>query len=176
MNDVISYTFNDAIDKEIRKYHLIPHRVTRETLYKKNHIYYSSYWGAIFKVLSVEYDEKTNEFFGAYIRYESNYYGMICSELNIDDYELEIDHKKLYKENIVNSNIPYSGAEIRYWFFVNNINGFNPVYRGFWKFVDNTSGHKISDENKYIVCADINPKTGNYINCMMKRVKDTSRM
>lgn len=175
MNDIISYTHNTIIDTEIRKNHLIPHRVTREIPYRKNNIYYSSYWGSIFKVISVEYDSDTKEFLGAYIRYESNYYGMICSELNIDDYELEVDVKKIYKQNIINSNIPYSGAEIRYWFFVNQINGFNPVYRGFWKFIDNTSGHKIVDDNKYIVRADINPKTGNYINCIMKRVKDTGR-
>lgn len=175
MNDIISYTFNESIDSEIRKNHLIPYRVTRTTPYRKGGIYYSSYWGAIFRVLSVEYDDKTKEFLGAYIRYESNYYGMICSELSIDDYELDFDYKKLYKKNIINSNIPCTGAEIRYWFFSNKINGMNPVYRGFWKFIDNTSGHKISDHNKYIVLAKTNPVTGNYVECMMKRVKDTSR-
>ena len=48
----------------------------------------------------------------------------------------------VYKDNIVNSDKFYSGAEIVYWFFMNNINCSNEKYNGFWKYVDTHSAHR----------------------------------
>jgi hypothetical protein len=170
MNSIIRYTEHKKIDNEFKKYHLIPYRVIRETRYERKGYYYSEYWGSIFKVISVDYDNETGELQGAYIRYENGYCGMLCTELDINDYRLIKDTKSLHNTNIINSGEPYSGAEIVYWFFINKITGLNPIYRGFWKFVDINSAHRISDTANYIVTAEINPKNGCYVGCKMKRV------
>jgi hypothetical protein len=166
MDCCVRYT--EKLDDKIRKNHLIPYRVIRETRYEKKCYYYSNYWDSIFKVLSVDYS-KSGELLGAYIHYENGYYGSLCTELDINDYKLIKDTNNLDKINIINSGEPYSGAEIVYWFFINKITALNPVYRGFWKFIDVSSPHRISDNVKYYILADISPKTGNYIKCRIKK-------
>jgi hypothetical protein len=156
------------MDKRIRSNHLIPYRVIRETKYEKKCYYYSNYWDSIFKVLSVDYS-KSGELISAYIHYENGYYGLLCTELDVNDYKLVKDINNLDKINIINSGVPYYGAEIVYWFFINKIMALDPVYRGFWKFIDNNSRHRISDNTKYYITGDINPKSGNYINCKIKK-------
>ena len=102
--------------------------------------------------------------------WEDGNYGLICTDLELyKDYRLDKDHNNLHTVDIINSGKIYTGAEIIYWFFMNNINCFDPKYKGFWKFIDTYSQHRISDYNKYKIVADLNGK-GYYTNCRIIRV------
>ena len=96
----------------------IPYKFEEGTELKLYRRYYSSD-NDIFKVL------KIYQYFGV------EYYDIVINNAmqavlsypvsNIS-YELVPDHKDIKNKNIINDNEWYTGAEIRYWFFVNRIN------------------------------------------------------
>ncbi len=167
----ISYSPNENINDKIRKKHYIPYLISNKNIkYEANRWYYNAYWGQFLKVISVKYD-RYNVLEECYIRWEDDMYGLICTDLEIgSDYKIEKDYKEIYKENIINNDKIYTGAEIIYWFFINGITCFNKKYKGFWRFIDNSSDHRIYDFNKYKVVADID-NNKNYINCKIIRIK-----
>lgn len=169
MSCIIKYSDRKNIEKDIRKFKLIPFRVSLGTKYEACAMYYTKHWGTIFRVTSVEYDDN-GELQGAFINYDTDFCGLLSTELNQGDYRLRKDFHNIYKKNIINSNKIYYGAEIVYWFFMNNITSKNPVYKGFWKFVDDDSRHRIADTTRYKISADIDPKTGYYIHCKIKKI------
>lgn len=164
---------NEKIDSTIRFKHYIPYRVDRSVRYKSNKMYYCDYWGQFFKVISARYD-KYNILIDAYIRWDDGNYGLICTNLDIEDYLVEKDTTDLYKVNIINNKNSYTGAEIVYWFFMNNISQIDKKYSGFWKFVDRSSSLKILDNTRYFLTANVSPE-GYYINCKVHRDKNPSR-
>lgn len=169
MKEII-YTTNNRINEMIKEKHIIPYVITSKDIkYEANRWYYNAYWGSTLRVISVKYDHNDN-LEECYIKWEDGCYGLICTELEIwGDLRLEKDHKNIAESNIINDGKSYTGAEIIYWFFINEINCFNKKYKGFWKFVDGTSDHRISDYAKYRVVAD--EKNGNYINCRIIKIK-----
>lgn len=170
MGAEICYTLNNKINKEIRKNHLIPYHIKKKIRYESNKLYYSDYWGSIFKVISADYDPD-GELNSAYIHYDNGYYGCLCVPLGENDYLLERDTKYISKKDIINSGFCYTGAEIRYWFFIKHITKNNPIYRGFWKYIDFSSGHKVCDTSRYFITTNINPENGYYINCKVTKAK-----
>lgn len=167
----ILYSHNEGINNKIRQKHYIPYLITNKGIkYEANRWYYNAYWGQFLKVISVKYD-RYNVLQECYIKWEDDLYGLICTDLEIgSDYKIQYDHREIYKEEIINSDKVYTGAEIIYWFFMNNINCFNKKYKGFWRYIDNSSDHRIQDFNKYKITGNIDQK-GNYINCKIIRIK-----
>ena len=117
---------------------------------------------------------KTGELEGAEIRYEDNMHAYMCT--NIDpgyDYRTELDFNEIYKRsNIINDGNIYTGAEIKYWFFMRNINCFNRKYKDYWHWVDSYSMDQIADNKNYIITGDIN-HMGKYHNCNITEVITT---
>lgn len=165
----IVYSNNPRMEEKIRNNHFIPYKVNRSIKYEANRTYYSDYWNQYFKVLSVKYN-KQGVLDNAEVFWEDKNYGLICTDLCEYDLRLDRDYEKIYKHDIINSGKSYTGAQIVYWFFMNNINCFNRKYKGFWKFIDNFSAYRLNDYNKYIISGDIN-ENGIYINCKITRVK-----
>lgn len=165
----IFYSGNKRFMDKIRKEKIIPYRVTPRVKYEANKWYYNDYWRQCFKIISVGY---TNAGFldEAYIKWDDGNYGLICTDLDICDFRLEKDRNKIYKDNIVNSDKFYSGAEIVYWFFMNNINCSNEKYNGFWKYVDTHSAHRLSDTTRYKVKAIYDEKTDTYKECKIIKI------
>lgn len=170
MGDEICYTMNGKVNKEIRRHHLIPYHIKKSIRYEPNKLYYSDYWGDIFKVISVDYGQD-GELNNAYIHYNNGYYGCLCSPFSKEDYLFERDTNYLSKKNIINSGLSYTGAEIRYWFFIRHITSSNPIYKGFWKYVDFSSGHKVCDTSRYFINGSINPETGYYTDCRLIKAR-----
>ena len=169
MNKNVIVTYNKKLEEKIRNKHLIPYRVSPSIKYENGKWYYSDYWGQCFRVLEVNYS-RYGVLKDCYIKWDDGNYGLICTDLDFADLRIIKDYKEIYKlDEIVNSEAVYTGAEIVYWFFTHNINCFNKKYKGFWKFIDNFSAHRIADFSKYTVTADF--VKDKYINCRITKVK-----
>lgn len=169
MNKNIIVTYNKKMEEKIRNKHLIPYKVSPSIKYENGNWYYSDYWSQCFKVLEAKYT-RYGVLKDCYIKWDDGNYGLICTDLDFSDLKLVKDYKEIYNiDDIVNSEKVYTGAEIIYWFFIHNINCFNKKYKGFWKFVDTFSAHRISDFSKYMISGElVNDK---YINCKIIKVK-----
>ena len=167
MDKNITYSdINTDIDEKIKKKKVIPYSIFPGDRFKKGKWYYSRFYDNFFKILDVKYSEN-GKLEIAYIITDNNMYSVITTDLCTDDLLLEKDKKNIYKSNIFNTNIPYTGAEIKYWFFVNNIDCFNQKYINFWKFVDRFSEYCLDDKKKYRCYANQDLE-GNLINCRVK--------
>ena len=176
MNKRISYNsefLDSRFEKEIRSNKYIPYRVLPREKYKRGSMYYINFEDLYLKILDVKYKNNIIEFVYAKT-IDNNFYQYLVSDLTINDYRIEKDSKFIYKRNIINDGHQYTGAEIIYWFFINDIDCFNEKYAGFWKFVDSYSAHRIADNNKYIIKADID-NNGNYYNCIIARQNPRTR-
>ena len=174
MYSEISYTASKQIDEKIKNKHYIPYRINSpQQKYRVHNLYYNAYWGSFFKVLEVNYD-KYGCLEDCTIRWDDGNYGLICTNLDVNaDFNLKCDRNNLHElYDIVNSEEIYTGAEIVYWFFVHNITCFNNKYKGFWKFVDSSSAHRISDYSRYIIIGDLQ-EDGTYTNCKIVKVKSS---
>lgn len=85
-------------------------------------------------------------------------------------YELLIDKNNLKNINIINTRISYSGAQIRYWFFLHK-DELGYKYKKFWSFIDPNSKSLIIDNKYYFLYANL--KDDIYKNC--KVVMDKSK-
>lgn len=170
MNYSISYGFDGAFDKKVKYNKVIPYSIMPNTKYEEGSMYYNDRENLIFKVLSVQYNKGLLN--NAYVRSDEGNYSLICTVLDYyTDFLLLKDNNELYKNNIINNNKSYTGAEIFYWFFMNDITSDNVVYKGFWKYIDRYSKYRINDYNKYFLFANVD-KYGNYVSCNI--TKDNS--
>lgn len=172
MDKNITYSdINTDIDEKIKKKKVIPYSIFPGDKFRKGKWYYSRFFNDFFKVLEVEYaeDGRLEE---AYIISDKNRYSLITTDLCTDDLILEKDSKNIYKSDIFNTNIPYTGAEIRYWFFIHDIDCFNQKYGNFWKYVDRYSEYCLDDRKKYR-CYGNQDIEGNLINCRVKEYNIT---
>lgn len=170
MSNIIFYNDSKVLDHKIRKAHYIPYHIRKRERYKEKQRYYNYYWDMCYKVIHINNYECNNRFLSVYIKADDNTFHLLATELDAYDYLLLKDNEEIYKKDIINSDYTYRGAEIVYWFYVNDINLNSKKYLGFRKFVDNNSNFRISDVNRYIITADINNKE-NFINCKIKRIK-----
>lgn len=170
----IYQSMNKYIDTKLRIRHLIPYRTDRNTTYETNRVYYNNYWGMTFQVLEVDYmkDGSLNQ---ATVRWDDGCYGLICTEISpAEDYIIVKDYKELWKvPDIINTGEAYTGAEIAYWFYINDIDPFTSKYRGFWNWVDCYSKHRIQDKDLYRVYA-VEDKSGAYKRCRIAKAKNDS--
>jgi hypothetical protein len=170
MNKKITYTANGSLEKQIKLKKIIPYYLFPNEKYKVNKWYYSFYYNIIFKVTEVNY-KKDGELEYAFTKTDDNNYSMISTDIDsTEDFAIYHDKKAIYKKEIINSEESYTGAEIVYWFFINDIDCFNKRYQGFWKYVDRYSKYRISDRDKYFIKARI--FNGVYVDC--KLIKDIS--
>ena len=80
-------------------------------------------------------------------------------------YELIPDKTSIRKlPTIINSNEPYFGSEIKYWFFINNINLDSDKYYNF-KSLITESKHMISDNKLYYMLATYLPLKDKFVDC-----------
>ena len=170
MNRSICYTMSNKIENRIRSKHLIPYHVNPSIKYEVGNVYYSDYWGDTFKVLSVHYD-RYNILQNAYIKWYDGNYGLICTDLDVSDYLFTKDTNNVYNTDIINAGRSFTGAEIIYWFYMNNITSMDAKYFGFWKYIDSSSSLRISDTARYFIVGVLLP-TDIYVNCKLIRYKE----
>ena len=112
--------YNPDLDRYVKESHSIPYRLHVNARYRNNCYYWSSYWSKWFKVIEAEYDFSYDipKFIGAEIRWSDGGYGYTTSDLTKDDFRIELDNEKIYRQDIFNNDQSYTGAEVEYWFFM----------------------------------------------------------
>ena len=117
---------------------------------------FRSYWtpefNSIFKVESI-FNEGEDVYY--YIKYgNSAYYGVLSYPVNPECcYELFTNKVLDIKSNIINDNKMHSGAEIKYWFFINlsqnnNSDNSNEIYKCFMPFICNNGKAQLQDNRR----------------------------
>lgn len=144
------FIFSKQLADIVLKNHYIPRRIKENEHLKQYHRYWSTYSQMICKVLEIYY-VKNSEYYT--VKMDSCLYGEITYPLPKDYvYELKIDYKNLDNLWIINnSKLSLSGAEIRYWFFIKNIDFNDPEYGEFWSYLNYNSKSSISDDKFYFV-------------------------
>lgn len=170
MRNIIVYSFDNSLEKLIRRKQLIPYQCTPGDRFMRGKWYYDSYYSSLFKVIDVKY-KSGNVLDYAITKSDEGYNSYITTPLSPEDFIIDFDKSGLVKENIINSEKSYTGAEIRYWFFMNNIDCFNTKYRYFWTYVDTFSNNRISDKQKYFLYAGM--RNDEYIHCRV--IKDNNK-
>lgn len=158
--------YTEKMEEFLRKekYTYFPRKIKKSDhlkLYKK---YYSAISDTCFKVIQIYYtggieyysikELGTLLFAEISYPYESEYL-----------YELLTDRKNIIKiPNIVNTNISYSGAEIKLWFLYQRDNNNLDKYSKFISFIDKNSKSVICDEKYYFLYGKESDK-GIYYDC-----------
>lgn len=143
------HIYSEALEEEIINTHYIPRKFRPNEKLKLYHKYWIPEFGGTIKVHEIEYISGVPYYF---IKFSKNMsanitYPVMYSEM----YELLHNYDNIEKENIINSSKSYSGAEIKFWFIVNKIDFDDPIYRGFWSFLDDTSMSVVADNKYYFV-------------------------
>lgn len=145
--------YPDELLEQIKKFNYIPRKINKNEHLKLYHRYWIPELGGVIKVKEI-WKENGTEYY--IIKYKNDLF--ICFSYPLDDYfesyELLHDYSNIYKENIVNNEKSYTGAEIKYWFALNH----DKKYDKFGKFLDSRSKHCLSDKLKYKVTIDKNNK------------------
>jgi hypothetical protein len=130
-------------------------------LYKK---YYSTFSNTYFKVHQIYYTENTEYYSIKYL--DTRLFAEISYPYELDYlYELLTDRKDIiHIPNIINTDISYTGAEIKLWFFYQQEQHKFSKYYKFKPLIDKNSDSVICDEKYYFVYADKSLE-GNYYNC-----------
>lgn len=160
--------YTDKMEEFLRKqnYTYLPRKIREQEhlkLYKK---YYSTLSDTCFKVNQVYYtggieyysvkEIGTLLFAEISYPYESEYL-----------YELLTDRRNvIHLQNIINTNISYSGAEIKLWFLYQKDNNKLSKYSKFISFIDPNSKSVICDEKYYFLYGKESEK-GIYYDCKM---------
>ena len=168
MQSRIWYTGSGRLEKMIKEKGVIPHSIFPGEKLIRNHHYYDFMYNKIYRVISAEY--KNGEFEGAYIKNDDNTYAWIVDLPNPSyDYYITYDKLNMWKKEIINTGKSYTGAEIRYWFFRNDIDMFNETYAVFWKYVEQSGNDAIEDKFFYRLIGK-KDENGIYTDCRVERV------
>lgn len=144
--------FPDAVCNIVQHKKLIPRRLKFKEKLKQFHKYYLEDYGII-KVKEIFTENDTEYYIISYYDNRS-----ACIPYPVDNYdtnfELLLDYNKIAKHNIINEGISYTGAEIRFWFIVNNIDFSKDSYSGFLPYLTRYSNKDLIDNKKYFVTYD----------------------
>ena len=144
--------YPDELLEQIKKFNYIPRKINKNEHLKLYHRYWIPELGII-KVKDI-WKENNTEYY--IVKYKNDL--IICFSYPLDDYfesyELLHDYNNIYKEDIVNNEKAFTGAEIKYWFSVNN----QKKYDKFYKYINPQSKHCIVDKKKYKVTINENNK------------------
>ena len=148
------------VQKYARKKKFIIRRI-KDNEHLKN---YKRYWDnsseMCFKVHQV-YTVQDNEYYS--VRFSGLLFSELCYPADVT-YELKPDVNNIAKRtNIINSRRSYTGAEIKYWFMIRQIDLNSEKYEGFVSFLDPTSKSVISDDKYYFINAKL--KNNIYSDC-----------
>lgn len=128
------------------------------------HLYpYKRYFSINYFKVEESYTILGQEYY--HVRYCDKLYGQISYPLNHEyTYELTKDKKNLKEiSNLINNKTSYTGAEIKYWFFINGIDLDSDQYNGFLSFLDPHSKSMLSDDKRYFVSGVL--ENGVYKDC-----------
>ena len=143
------HIYSEALEEEIINSLYIPRKFKSNEKLKLYHKYWIPEFEGTIKVHEIEYINGIPYYF---IKFGKNMCANITYPISYSNmYELLHNYDNIENENIINSSKSYSGAEIKFWFIVNTIDFDNPLYKGFWSFLDDTSMSVVADNKYYFV-------------------------
>ena len=150
MKKLTKHIYPEGLEFEIYKSGYIPRLMKPGERLKVFHKYWTPYFDGLIKITDIENICGTYYY---YIRYNSKLFGCFSHPLPtvINNYELLHNYNNIEKDNIINSNKSYTGAEIKFWFVKNQIDFDSPKYKGFWPFLDPKSKNVLQDSKYYFV-------------------------
>ena len=143
------------LESYIRRNKYIPRKIRENEHLKLYHKYWLEDYDDVIKIDEIFEVNKTKYYT---IKYKTMT-GCISDPVSKLTYELLHNKENLEKLNIINSDISYTGAEIKYWFIINNINiESGSKYSGFWSFLNPASKNLLIDNKFYFVSYNSNRK------------------
>ena len=118
-------------------------------LFKRYWLCYSDSYLKVDQIYNIENVEYYS------VKFPNSLFGQISYPLDEDStFELMLDSNNVENvDNIINTKVSYSGAEIKFWFFIKNIDMNSEKYCGFWSFIEPNSKSVISDDKYYFLYA-----------------------
>lgn len=152
MNEIKRSIYPPKLEEYIRKNKYIPRKVRDNEHLKLYHRYWLEDYNDVVKVDDI------------FITRSVEYYSIRCKSMAgcipapVPNYTYELLHNKgrIEKVDLINSKKSYTGAEIKYWFLMNNIDlEFGSQYAGFWSFLNPCSKNLLIDNKFYYVSFNI---------------------
>lgn len=139
------------LQEYIKENKVIPRKIRKNEHLKIFHKYWLGDYNCVVKINDI-FTVKGVEY---YIIKFGNFYACIDHPINYK-YCYEILHNKdnIENINIINSDKCFTGAEIKYWFLINNIDFNDDLYYGFWSFLNPNSNNLLVDNKYYKVLYD----------------------
>ena len=129
----------------------IPRQVSQGEHLRQYHRYWLAVSEEYIKVKDI-YLVKDVEYYT--IKYNKSMFGTLSYPVEEISYELLIDRINLRNiKEIVNTRVSYSGAQIKYWFFIHRDELDYHKYEGFLPFLDSSRESEISDDKFYFLFA-----------------------
>lgn len=147
-NSSFGIIYPKKLEDIIKENHYIPRLLRNYEKFKLYHRYWDIYKEELFKIIDIfEIDGAT--YYSICI--DDTYSSIIPEPEHIDTYyEILKDYYCIAETYIINDNNYYTGAEIKYWFSINNIPK-DDVYKGFFKYFSINSRVYLYDSKKYKV-------------------------
>ena len=152
MNEIKRSIYPPKLEEYIRKNKYIPRKVRDSGRLKLYHRYWLEDYNEVVKVDDI-FIVRCVEYYS--IRCKSM---VSCIPAPVPKYTYELLHNKegIEKVDLINSEKSYTGAEIKYWFLMNNIYlEFGSQYAGFWSFLNPCSKTLLIDNRFYYVSYNI---------------------
>ena len=151
----------EDLESIVLQYNYIPRIFRPNEKFKLYHKYYVPEFKGIIKVVNIEVIDDIEYYFFKYdnlkldacISYPIEYEGV---------YELLHNYDRLEDKDIINSEISYTGAEIRYWFIMHNYKDYKK-YKPLYPYLKCTGKYSMTDNRKYYI---------NYKNRQFEVIKD----
>lgn len=140
------------LEEYIKKNKNIPRKMHDDEHLKLFHKYWLDEFDDVVKVTEV-FNAKGVEYYS--IRHKSM---DSCTSYPVPDaiYELLHNNDHIEEIDIINTDVSYTGAEIKYWFIMSELDVMNPgnKYYGFWSFLNPHSMNVLVDNKSYYVSYD----------------------
>ena len=150
------------------KQRYIPRKIKPNESLKISHKYWLQDFESIVKVEEIFYID--NDIYYTIKDCSSGRYAAISISDNSTNYELFIDYDDIIDvPEIVYTDMCYSGAEIKAWFYYNG----KDIYNGFYSYLDfYDDRHCINDTKNYFLYGTIEPGSNKYKDCRISFKKN----
>lgn len=147
--------YSNGLDRCIKENYNIPYRLHQKARYRNKCWYWLEHERDVFKVEEVlyEFDGPAPTLNHVILRSSNGYMSWICTDLTTYDFFIERDIYNIRNQKIINSNKSFSGGEIEYWFFMNEISLNSNKYKNFAKYLNPRSCYKLEPFKYYYICA-----------------------
>ena len=124
-----------------------------------------------FKIESIFFEEGTRYCTVRYLI--SSKFAVLPDPVDNIDYEFIKDRHNIKDVNIINNESYYYGSEIKYWFYIHNIDLDSPKYRAFRQYIEMYRTNTISDNTLYQVTGRL--VDDNYVHAAFIKIQQKGR-